>query len=108
LGIRVIDEVMTYLVMSRWYEYCSVEEALDAQIIQKIMPKLHGNRKQIEKLLLQLIRFTIGEHADTDLLSEEEKDVLEYEEFYRYPLSGKKAYKMYKQLMNTGYCSFIS
>jgi hypothetical protein len=107
-GYRVVDEIMTYLTITKWHEYCSLEEAFDAQIIQKVMPKLYGNRKQMEQLLLKLVRFTIGEHTDANLLTSEEKDILEFEEFYRYPLSGKKAFAMYKQLMKTGYTSFIS
>jgi hypothetical protein len=107
-GYRVVDEIMNYLHITNYYEYCTLEEALDAQIVQKILPKLHGNRKQMESLLLKLIRFTIGEHVELDLLFEQDKDILAYEEQYRYPLSGKKIYKMYQQLMKNGYCSFIS
>lgn len=107
-GYRVIDEIMTYVLFSSYYEYSSIRGALDAQIVQKVLPKLHGNRKQLETLLTKLLRFAMGDDVQAELLTEEEKDVVEYETFYRYPLSGKKIYSMYTQLMKTGYCSFIS
>ena len=30
---------------------------MDAQILQKILPKLHGSRRQLENLLVQLARY---------------------------------------------------
>lgn len=106
-GYRVLDEIMTYLIMAQQYDSGTLESAVDAQIVQKILPKLHGNRKQLEQLLRQLLdRFTIGT-LKGDPLSSDNREVLAMEESYRFPLSGKKVFAMYKQLLQTGYCSFI-
>ncbi|WP_240420456.1 McrB family protein [Paenibacillus periandrae] len=106
-GYRVLDEIMTYLIMAQKYDSGTFESAVDAQIVQKILPKLHGNRKELELLLRRLLdRFTIGK-LQGDPLSSDNRDVLGMEETYRFPLSGKKVFAMYKQLLQTGYCSFI-
>ncbi len=106
-GYRVLDEIMTYLIMAQQYNIANLDSAIDAQIVQKILPKLHGNRKELELLLRRLLgQFTISE-LQGDLLSSDTKEVLAMEESYRFPLSGKKVFAMYKQLLQTGYCSFI-
>lgn len=106
-GYRVLDEIMTYLIMAQQYNMAHLDSAIDAQIVQKILPKLHGNRKELELLLRRLLgRFTISE-LQGDLLSSDMREVLAMEESYRFPLSGKKVFAMYKQLLQTGYCSFI-
>ncbi|WFA83390.1 McrB family protein [Paenibacillus amylolyticus] len=106
-GYRVLDEIMTYLMMALQSDSGNLESALDAQIVQKILPKLHGNRKQLELLLRRLLdEFTIGT-LKSDPLSLENREILAMEESYRFPLSGKKVYAMYKQLLQTAYCSFI-
>lgn len=107
-GYRVVDEVMNYLHITHYREYCTLDEALDSQIVQKILPKLHGNRKQLEGLMLKLLRYAIGEHVELEQLTQLDQDILAFDEQYRYPLSGKKIYSMYRQLLKTGYCSFIS
>ncbi|QQE75788.1 hypothetical protein KDJ56_07590 [Brevibacillus composti] len=107
-GYRVVDEVMNYLHITHYREYCTLDEALDSQIVQKILPKLHGNRKQLEGLMLKLLRYAIGEHVELEQLTQLDQDILAFDEQYRYPLSGKKIYSMYRRLLKTGYCSFIS
>ena len=106
-GYRVLDEVMTYLLLSAREDRTMQTEALDAQIVQKVLPKLHGNRKQLERLLIRLLEQFVTGTLTGDPLSKDNQEMLEMEESYVYPLSGSKVYKMYKQLMQTGYCSFI-
>ncbi len=106
-GYRVLDEVMTYLLLSLRENEDMLREALDAQIVQKVLPKLHGNRKQLEQLLLRLLEQFANGSISGDPLSANNRSMLEAEDSYLYPLSGLKVYSMYKQLMQTGYCSFV-
>ena len=106
-GYRVLDEIMMYLMMAVQSDSVTLESALDAQIAQKILPKLHGNRKQLELLLRRLLDEFILGTLKGDPLSADNREMLAMEESYKFPLSGKKVYAMYKQLLQTGYCSFI-
>jgi energy-coupling factor transporter ATP-binding protein EcfA2 len=75
-GYRVIDEIMMYLTYGYEYNSKGVLIDMDLQILQKVLPKLYGNRKQLEIPLARLLRFcfgTIAGHADTALTVEERK-----------------------------------
>ncbi|MFC5530425.1 hypothetical protein [Cohnella yongneupensis] len=106
-GYRVFDEVMSYLLLRLRTDEELLTEALDAQVVQKMLPKLHGNRKQIEGLLLNLLEKFVGGSINGDPLSKENREKLETDDSYIYPLSGAKVYRMYRQLIQTGYSSFI-
>lgn len=60
-GFRTMAEILRYLAVD--HELCATRDtwqwkpAMDAQIIQKILPKLHGSRKRIEDLLIELAQF---------------------------------------------------
>jgi energy-coupling factor transporter ATP-binding protein EcfA2 len=75
-GYRVIDEIMMYLTYGYEYNPEGTLIDMDLQVIQKILPKLYGNRKQLEIPLARLLRFcfnTITVPADTTLTVEERK-----------------------------------
>ena len=49
------------------------EEAFDAQIVQKVLPKLHGSRRKLENLLINLCYFFhSGKTLPQDEISTEE------------------------------------
>jgi len=106
-GYRVFDEIMTYVMLALRQDSGTLERAVDAQIVQKILPKLHGNRKELEPLLCRLLDQFAAVEVKGDTLSPSNRQLLAADESYRFPLSGKKVYAMYKQLVQTGYCSFI-
>jgi hypothetical protein len=56
---------------------------MDIQILQKVLPKLHGNRKQLEIPLARLIRFCFNaDFRNRSLaLTAEEKQVLSVYDF---------------------------
>lgn len=60
-AFRSMSEILRFLAVD--YELTPDEadwdwkSAMDAQILQKILPKLHGSRKRIESLLLNLARY---------------------------------------------------
>lgn len=76
-GFRVIDEIMMYLTYGYEYEPDYVHIDLDLQILQKILPKLHGNRKQLELPLTKLLRFCFNVKYELEKpLTKEEKECL--------------------------------
>ena len=64
-----------------------IESIIDEQIVQKILPKIHGNKKQIETLLKDL---------ETKLNDQS-----------KYPLSYEKVKSMQDKLEKFQYASFI-
>jgi 5-methylcytosine-specific restriction enzyme B len=105
-GYRVANE------LSRFVNLAAVEladfkldDALDIQILQKILPKLHGTRAKLEAPLGSLTAFC---HDQSAPISEEqmEKDRSGDSEA-RFPRSAQKIAQMRHQLSIQGYVSFI-
>ena len=88
IGYRTIDEVMRFMYAAWLYEHKDLSvkfsRYLDAQIIQKILPKIHGNLSILNGL-------------------EKIKSILEKNEL---PESKKKTEKMIEILKNQRYVSF--
>ena len=88
---RTAKEIRLYAVAS--YETCedksqfNINPVIDQQIVQKILPKIHGNKKQIGNLLSEL------------------KDELEKQEGFE--LSRAKVSSMIDKLDKYQYASFI-
>jgi len=99
-GYRVISECNNYYIITKNLRNELKEESLwlgveednhifDEILIQKILPKVHGNRKQLTTVLNNLIEFC------------QENDSIIY------PKSYKKLKAMQKNLQITGYCGFV-
>ncbi|MDF2064946.1 hypothetical protein [Bacillus sp. Cr_A10] len=103
-GYRVLDEILTFIVENQNYGGFKDDSALDIMILQKILPKIHGNRTQLEPLLHQLFNFCLVEKLDGTLSAID----LDYDaSLFRFPLSAKKVQGMFRQIMRTGYGNFI-
>lgn len=67
-GYRVANEIALYLQNARGLIGPSAEAiALDLQILQKVLPKLHGSRAKLERPLQQLLAYLVtGEEQSPD------------------------------------------
>lgn len=88
-GYRTVAEISTFISvcseLNQTFEHkMSSNEIMDAAIIQKLLPKIHGSRNKIEKILL--------------LLESKCQD--------RYPLSLEKLERMHKRVISDGFTSF--
>jgi hypothetical protein len=81
--------------------------ALDHAILQKILPKIHGNRRQLGGSLTALADFLSGKPASytigTKSFSVSEQNILGF----HLPLSSSKAQSMQVKLESTGHTTFI-
>ncbi|WP_154678223.1 McrB family protein [Paraburkholderia nodosa] len=130
-GFRVAYEIVRF---SYYYEMLSPEgasfgEIIDAQICQKILPRLNGSRRQLEPILCALAVFCHRPRVwdDTSDVIKNESDLLQlarkaadlvddslhagmegslFEEPAAYPLSFTKVRKMLVQAMAEGFASF--
>ncbi|MEX1119099.1 MAG: hypothetical protein WEB60_09955 [Terrimicrobiaceae bacterium] len=129
-GFRVAKEISTFVCIHKalaagdW----EIRRALDAQIIQKILPKLHGTRNQIEPILWglgNLCHSPRGEVTGPDLvlkrcmeavrLEDDSLDPLAADvegnpkyplgEAY-FPLSFEKIVRMLRSVQSNGFTSF--
>ncbi|HCI69667.1 MAG TPA: hypothetical protein DF712_19365 [Balneola sp.] len=84
------------------------DQIMDAAIVQKLLPKLHGSRRKLEKVL-----FKLGDlcHPTADISCEElfkkhEHLTSEIIEKAKYPISFEKIVRMHKGLVENGFTSF--
>ena len=88
-GYRVINEIAHYIRHAHeLIRDFNLEEAMDIQILQKILPKFHGTQGKLEEPLNRLFEFCNAEDA-------------------RFPRSAEKLERMIYNLKVQGYTSFI-
>ena len=108
-GFRVINEIIRFMFVSWRYEdspqnWENWERYFDAQVKQKILPKLHGSQKAIGQTINELFNACLIErknNADARLVDLTKDDC-------RYYTSAVKLQNMAKILSNQRYVSFIN
>ena len=63
-GHRVFHEALRFAAIHHAMSGCLLEEALDRQLMQKLLPRLHGARRQIEPTLIALASYAWAPGAD--------------------------------------------
>ncbi|MBO6795250.1 MAG: hypothetical protein JJ895_15195 [Balneolaceae bacterium] len=84
------------------------EKIMDAAISQKLLPKLHGSRRKLEKVLYQLgdLCYPDLEKGCADLFTNHENITPELITEAKYPISFEKITRMHKGLTDNGFTSF--
>lgn len=108
-GFRVINEILRFMVVAWRYEnspgeWDNWERYFDAQIKQKILPKLHGSEKAIGSVLVNLFNLCLDERNN----NENPKNFNINKEDCRYYNSALKLQNMSKVLSDQRYVSFIN
>ncbi len=108
-GFRVINEILRFMIVAWRYEnspneWNNWERYFDAQIKQKILPKLHGSEKAIGNVLTNLFNICLDERNN----NENPKNFEVTKENARYYTSALKLQNMAKVLSDQRYVSFIN
>ena len=108
-GFRVINEILRFMVVAWRYEnspddWQNWERYFDAQIKQKILPKLHGSEKAIGNVLTNLFNMCLIDRND----NVNPKNANINRENCRYYTSAVKLQSMSKVLSDQRYVSFIN
>lgn len=62
-GYRVRDEICFYMVYNEINSLMPFDEAMDYQILQKVLPRIQGSSAQIKRLLLELFEICTDNNA---------------------------------------------
>jgi len=105
-GYRIVNEVLEYIKYSIDVQNSdNWQEILDRAILQKVLPKIHGNRRQLGDCLKALNLFLRGKATSyeygTKTISVKQTDI-------QLTNCQQKIEKMVEVLNYTGYTSFIS
>lgn len=106
-GYRTAHEICRFVYFHRelsggdW----SFEAAMDAAVMQKLLPKLHGSKKKLGPVLASLIRLCLNDSVSKDLPDPLKDEVL-IQENAKYPVSLAKLKRMRQRLAEHGFTSF--
>ena len=103
-GYRSATEIFRFICQAQANDDTAItmeiEEILDAAVVQKLLPKLHGSRKKLDPVLKQLWRLCF-ETANTELpISSENVAQAKFKE------SADKIWRMYESAIANGFTSF--
>lgn len=107
-GYRSINEIAR-LVGNLEYFDSSLDEAIDIAVMQKLLPKLHGSRSKMVRVLPLLAESCLKGLSSKIFLDEFVKgnDVFNvYTDKIKYPVSLEKISRMYKNALDNGFTSY--
>lgn len=83
-------------------------ECLDIAIMQKLLPKLHGSRSKLTKILIALGGICLVDHKDVQTKYFDSAKLENYSEDnnVKYPISFEKLIRMYKNVLANGFTSY--
>jgi len=103
-GYRSATEIFRFICQAKANDdtdnKMTMNDILDASIVQKLLPKLHGSRKKLEPVLQKLWKLCFeGTNKDLNISSENLTKAI-------YPESADKIRRMYESATANGFTSF--
>jgi hypothetical protein len=124
-GYRVLDEIALFFANARAAQssgivlFYSDDEILDAAVLMKVLPKIHGSRQKLQEPLERILRWTLKKKNGDDVFKliggegtqkSEIPALLErwdtLADKFAYPATAKKVLRMLHTLYTTGFASF--
>ncbi|MCJ7774299.1 MAG: AAA family ATPase [Desulfobacterales bacterium] len=109
-GYRVVNEMSRFgwIAQEASGGHFDLDDAIDIQILQKVLPKFHGTQGKLEEPLADLLYFCFDESYKKENPSEEMiQNAQGFDNDASYPRSARKIARMIKNLKTQGYTSFI-
>lgn len=104
-GYRTANEIVTLITrLGKLDPSLSNDEKIDIAVMQKLLPKLHGSRSKIVKVLESILKICL---LNGDLFKIEDLYTRKFEDTeIRYPISFEKISRMYANVMVNGFTSY--
>lgn len=109
-GYRSASEIIRFAaVVNKLDADWKLDEIVDATIMQKLLPKVHGSRKKLAPVLEILGSLCMtekpkdGEKMENFLNPADEKD---FSSLIKFPMSFEKISRMYRALLHNGFTSY--
>lgn len=97
-GYRSATEIGRFIALAKNQGHLNDNDSIDAAIVQKLLPKLHGSRKKLVPVLS-----TLWDMCETGVGIELANEVPEQT---KYPLTADKILRMYRGAIDNGFTSF--
>lgn len=101
-GYRTAVEMLLLIKKLKVISEISKNESIDIAVMQKLLPKLHGSRSKISKVLDALILLCLKDGQTFSIAKSDE--VLS--DNINYPIAFEKLVRMYKNALDNGFTSY--
>ncbi|MFT3901582.1 MAG: DUF3578 domain-containing protein [Niabella sp.] len=101
-GYRTAVEMLLLIKKLNAVGTFTKEQSTDIAVMQKLLPKLHGSRSKISKVLDALIALCLKEGKTFSIAKSEEVN----QEDILYPIAFEKLVRMYKNALDNGFTSY--
>ncbi|MEO7045743.1 MAG: hypothetical protein ABI091_10595, partial [Ferruginibacter sp.] len=106
-GFRTASEILRFAtIINRIESEWTVTQIIDAAIMQKLLPKVHGSRRKLEPILKTLAKLCLKEEKNLEDLLSAKKELNFEDNNVKYPLSLEKIVRMNQSLLNNGFTSY--
>jgi 5-methylcytosine-specific restriction endonuclease McrBC GTP-binding regulatory subunit McrB len=107
-GYRVINEVASFILNTQ--KYCEqhpqlIDQAVDRQLVQKILPKLNGTQSKLDECVRELLALLSTGNSGPPMDAEEVQRLVTAQT--RFPLASEKLKRMSRELTLNGFANFI-
>ena len=108
VGYRVRDEVVFYLLNNKNAGLVSENEAMDNEIMQKILPRIQGSSASVKNMLCDLFKYCAGDYEGMSTESDLSAKMMKVagKPDCRYPKSSKKIAFMVRRFEEDGFTSY--
>lgn len=111
VGYRVRDEIVFYLLNNKKYDLLAENDAMDNELMQKILPRIQGSSSSIKKMLCDLFKLCAGDYdgynAQSDNISDKMKKALnDKDRKIKYRHSAEKIELMTRRFEEDGFTSY--
>lgn len=105
-GYRSAGEILRFAaIVKRLDPEWNANDIIDAALMQKLLPKVHGSRRKLEPVLKKLAVLCVNGETNIDELIT--KELIEEElNQVKYPQSFDKIRRMYSNLLSNGFTSY--
>lgn len=110
VGYRVRDEIVFYLLNNREAGLLDENAAMDNEILQKILPRIHGSSVSVKSMLCDLFKEVAGDYegyqTESNNTADRMLDMLRKNEQVKYPKSAEKIAFMVRRFEEDGFTSY--
>lgn len=103
---RVRDEVAFYLINNKKEDLLKPMDAIDFQLMQKVLPKIHGSSERVQKILVELLNLLEGSEFKSENFEFDEMTKVIDTTQLKYKRSTKKILFMLKRFEEDRFTSF--
>lgn len=101
-GYRTAYEMLLLIKKLNTIGKFTKEQSIDIAVMQKLLPKLHGSRSKISKVLDALILLCLKDGSTFSIAKSEEVQPVQI----LYPITFEKLVRMYKNALDNGFTSY--